>query len=96
MPETETFPIQSPFQYLKRADRHPCITGIPWEMIGPHEAQAMRNHSQTLTRLAERAGLSPCEALAVLEDRKWQSMDALESCNRLAFKVMEWKINEPA
>lgn len=43
---------------------------IPWWIIAPHEKQAIKNHGgQTLERLAERGGLSPSEALAVLEDR---------------------------
>ena len=43
---------------------------IPWSVIAPHEAQALRNQGgQTLERLQERGGLSPEEALAVLEDR---------------------------
>ena len=41
-------------------------------MIAPHEAQAMKNHSQTLTRLAERGGLSPSEAIFVLSDEQWR------------------------
>ncbi len=45
---------------------------IPWEIIAPHEAQAQRNHSQSLQRLAERGGLSPCEAVAVIEDEDYR------------------------
>lgn len=41
-------------------------------MIAPHAQQALNNHYQTLERLAERGGLSPCEAMAVLEDRDWR------------------------
>lgn len=49
------------------------IIGIPWSMIQPHEAQARANHGgQSLTRLAERGGLSICEVLAVLDNRRWQ------------------------
>lgn len=47
---------------------------IPWVAIAPHAAQAQRNHSQTLERLAERGGLSACEAVAVIEDRPWHRM----------------------
>lgn len=57
---------------------------IPWDIIEPHEKQAEINHGQTLKRLAERGGLSPCEAVAILEDRVWRPMDLLESINRLA------------
>jgi hypothetical protein len=48
---------------------------VPLSLLAPHEAQAQKNHSQSLQRLAERGGLSPCEMLAVLEDREWRRMD---------------------
>lgn len=47
---------------------------IPYNIIAPHEAQAMRNHSQTLQRLAERGGLSWTEILAVLKNKTWKEM----------------------
>lgn len=50
----------------------PCIR---WSAIAGHERQAMRNHGQTLERLAERGGLAACEAVAIIEDRKWHRMD---------------------
>lgn len=54
MTDPKTFPIQ---------DGRP----IPWSLIAPHEAQAVKNHGgQTLQRLAERGGLSPCEALCAI------------------------------
>lgn len=45
---------------------------IPWGLLAPHEAQALKNHGQTLERLAQRHGLSFCEALAIIEDRPWK------------------------
>lgn len=51
-----------------------CPKSIPWAVIAPHERQADRNHGQTLKRLAERGGLSACEAVAVLEDRDYRRM----------------------
>ena len=57
---------------------------IPWRLIAPHERQAQRTHSQTLERLAERGGLSPCEAMAVLEDREWCRMVPTEARAQLA------------
>ncbi len=49
------------------------IKGIPWSMIAPGERQAWRNHDgQSLEKLAGRHGLSPCEAVAVLEGRSWR------------------------
>lgn len=48
---------------------------IPYNIIAPHEAQAMRNHGgQTLQRLAERGGLDWTEILAVLRDKTWKEM----------------------
>lgn len=39
---------------------------VPWEVMLPHENQAQKNHGQTLRRLAERGGLGPHEAWAVV------------------------------
>lgn len=56
---------------------------LPWDVIAPHEAQAQRNHYQTLDRLRERGGLSVSEALAILEDRPWRNMDATKALTRI-------------
>lgn len=40
-----------------------------------NEEWAYRNHGQTLKRLNERGGLSPCEAAAIIECRDWHKMD---------------------
>ncbi len=48
------------------------ISSIPWGMIRSHEAQAVKNHGQTLQRLAERGGLGPCEAIAILDDKDYR------------------------
>ena len=48
------------------------IKAIPWAAIAPHEAQAQRNHSESLNRLASRGGLSVCEALAVMQGEPWR------------------------
>jgi hypothetical protein len=44
---------------------------VPWAVVAPHEAQAKRNHGQTLERLAQRGGLDWGELLRVLEDRTY-------------------------
>jgi len=41
---------------------------VPWEFVAPHAARAARNHSQSLSRLAERGGLSPMELYLVVHD----------------------------
>lgn len=44
---------------------------VPWEIMMPHEAQAQRNHGQSLQRLAERGGLGAGEAWCVVQDMHW-------------------------
>lgn len=60
------------------------ISSFPWGIIAPHERQAQINHGQTLKRLAERGGLSPCELVAILEDRHWRKMPEDEALLVLA------------
>jgi hypothetical protein len=71
------FPVlwQGGRDYHKALERLGCPREIPWSQVAPHERQAMRNHGrQTLKELADRGGLSPEELLAVLEDRRFESM----------------------
>ena len=63
---------------------------IPWEMIASHEAQAQINHQQSLTRLAERGGVSECEAIAILENRRWRRMGEVEARNKLREMIKEY------
>ncbi|MCZ6468043.1 MAG: hypothetical protein O6499_00150 [Candidatus Dadabacteria bacterium] len=53
-----------------------CPASIPFSLLS--EEQAQRNHSQTLTRLNERGGLSPNEALWNIERRDWGSQTLTE------------------
>ena len=85
------------------ADRFPVLVGlctkplpgqpktVPWALVAPHEAQARRNHDQTLRRLAERGGLSPDELVAVLEDRRWERMDRAAAVARLNELVQQFE-----
>lgn len=76
----ETFPVLG----AKRRDAVPGTpVSVPWALLAPHEAQAERNHYQSLRRLAERGGLSPAEMVAVLEDRPWRNMDPAAAVARL-------------
>lgn len=68
------------------------VSEIPFALIAPHEKQAHTNHYQSLDKLASRGGLSACEALAILEDRRWHAMpDSLEAQRLLINKVREWR-----
>ena len=84
------FPMTADFPVLYGAprDQYSGPLELPqtvsWELISKHEVQAMRNHGQTLRRLAERGGLCPSELVAVLEDRPWKSMLFEDSLRRLA------------
>ncbi len=69
--------------------------GIPWEVVKPHAEQAMRNHYQTLERLAERGGLSWSEMAAVLEDRPWSQMSASEAIQHVLHLVTQAKFPRP-
>jgi hypothetical protein len=57
------------------------------------EQQAQRNHGQSLKRLAERGGLSPCEVLALHEQRSWRGMDADEALRKV--KILAGMLKEP-
>jgi hypothetical protein len=51
-----------------------CAREVPLEAVAPFEAQADRNHGQTLKRLAERGGLSPSELVAVMHRKTfWET-----------------------
>lgn len=67
-----------------------CPDDVPWAMLAPHEKQALHNHDQTLKRLAERGGLSPCEMLAVLENRPWRQMPLKQSILQLRRAIEVW------
>jgi len=66
------FPIQ------RYASDH--IGEIPWDVVAPHEEQARLNHGgQSLQRLAERGGLSSCEAVYVILDSPFPLFPNLNS-----------------
>jgi hypothetical protein len=68
------------------------MDNVPWDFIAPHEAQALRNHSQTLKRLAERGGLNAAEALDVVEGRPHGSTPRRADAELpLINKVREWR-----
>ena len=60
---------------------------IDWQLVLDHGEQAKQNHNQSVTRLAERGGLSWCELHAVLHDKRYQKMDTNEAM--LACRALE-------
>ena len=59
------------------------IKSIPWAVLKPHELQALRNHAQGLDRLASKGGVTPCEAVAIIEGRPWHRMPFSEARDTL-------------
>jgi hypothetical protein len=45
---------------------------MPWRLIEPYNGQALRNHDQSLEKLASRGGLCSEEALAVIRGQRWR------------------------
>lgn len=70
---------------------------LPWEMIATHEPQALRNHGQTIERLAERGGLSHKEALAVIEGKDFYDLPetAAEAAAKLLVLVDRFNASLP-
>ena len=60
---------------------------VPWDLVKDHEKQAQSNHSQTLTRLSERGGLSPMELWCIVHDTEFY--DAARAGMNGA-KAIEW------
>lgn len=58
---------------------------IPRGLLAPHDAQAWKNHGQSLSRLAQRGGLSWAEALAIIENKNWE--DAIQD-DRVAENIV--------
>lgn len=57
---------------------------IPWAAIVPHEPQAIKNHSQSLERLAQRGGLSPQEAIAVISGLGYGDLPQIDDAEAVA------------
>lgn len=54
---------------------------IPMAALLPHEKQAIKNHGQSLERLAQRGGINVSEAVAIIEGVCWK--DTLREHNSL-------------
>ena len=50
------------------------IKSIPMRLLLPYEEQALRNHSQSLQRLAERGGMDPCEIYGMVRGLRWSQL----------------------
>jgi hypothetical protein len=63
---------------------------VPWRLVEPHEAQAIKNHDQSLERLNERGGLSAGELWCVVHGLNWREQPGTEA---LAARIRsgEWQ-----
>lgn len=64
---------------------------IPWDMIAPHEEQAVKNTRFTLSQLNGRGGIHAAGAVAILEDRAETDMPPTEANMRLVQLWMEYE-----
>lgn len=86
--------LREAMPHVRLGSAHFMVVHLPWELMAIHEKQAMRNHNQTLERLAERGGLSACEAVAVLRDRAWQAMKPNDANFELLGIVQHWYVKK--
>lgn len=72
------------------------LSEIPFAMIQPHEPQALRNHGQTLERLAQRGGLAASEAVAIMKGLRWGAVKTgVPTEHYLINMVREWRATQP-
>ena len=62
-----------------------CPSSISWERIAPHEDWALRNHDQSLERLAERGGLDPVEIWCVVTGRSFWAPGRLSRADAIVW-----------
>jgi hypothetical protein len=76
---------------LKQRQGAPVVIvhDLPWEMIEGEasERQAMKNHDQTLDELRARAGVSACEAVAILSNLPWSDLGGDEKAHRILYAM---------
>ena len=73
----DTMPIMSS-KYLK---------SMPMSMLS--NKQAMKNHGQTLERLAERGGICPSEALSIMDGLHWGAVRVCDENDLLLYRRVE-------
>ncbi len=73
----DSMPIMSS-KYLK---------SMPIAMLS--EKQAMKNHGQTLQRLAERGGICPSEALSIMDGLHWGAVKVCDENDQLLSRRVE-------
>ncbi len=71
------------------------LSEIPFSILVPHEKQAISNHGQSLERLASRGGLAACEAIDILQGRRFgSSAPVIENETYLVNLVRAWRAEQ--
>ena len=78
---------------IGRYDPYPILGSrpqqyIPRGLLMIHEGQAWKNHGQSLSRLAQRGGLSWTEALAIIEGKSWKDAEHNENTAEIIVRKM--------
>lgn len=73
----------------RQGKRLVLVRSIPWEMIEgvASERQAQINHGQSLDELRARAGISACEAIAILSNLEWSDFGGEEKAHRILYAM---------
>ena len=82
------FPILTPYSRMDKYAGLGLPRGVPWSFIEPHEAQALRNHHQSLQQLARRGGLDISEMAAVISGRTWRQINEAGVTVEMAAKLV--------
>lgn len=83
----DRFPILAARECVERGQEYPA--SVSWNFVAPFAKQAELNHNQTLTRLAERGGLSPGELWCIANGKRLKDWLGDK-------KAIEWLKNEHA
>lgn len=103
MPRFKWMPIMLPgspgkvdtYDLMRLQVYGPVHVVAPMPMFIEHAEQAFINHGD-VTRLAERGGVTACEAMAILEDRQWRAMPPSEAYRRLHDFITGWLSKHPS
>lgn len=69
---------------------------VPWEILRPHNDQAIKNHGSNLDSLAENGGLTPVEIVAILTGISWvESLEIPNADGKLAELIAQWYQSQP-
>jgi hypothetical protein len=89
----KTFPILNSCVRRCREQHFQSPLVVSFDLVKRHEAQAMKNHGQTVERLADRGGLSWFELLMVMTDKGstdeyWKRIEGMKLTEGETFRIV--------